>query len=99
MAERRDVLLIDLLLDGENPRLPEPNKGQRAVLQELAAHQGKKLLALAKDIEKHGLNPSDLPIVMPVGGGDAKTFCVLEGNRRLTALKALDNPDSVASAI
>ena len=60
--------------------------------QALAEHQQKKLERLAHDIQLYGLDPSSLPIVMPYGEGSNR-YLVLEGNRRLLALKALENPD------
>lgn len=88
----------DLLIDEINPRIPLPNAGQREVQRELARHQGPKLLALARDILGHGLNPADLPIVMPFEGDHSRCI-VLEGNRRIVALKALENPEIFAGAV
>jgi hypothetical protein len=98
MAEVKAVEVSLLLLDVENPRLLEANVGQRAAQRELAKNQQKKLLKLARDIVAHGLNPSELPIVMP-SRDDLKRYYVLEGNRRLLALKALESPDSIAGAV
>src|SRR6266853_2272194 len=97
MAELLPIPVSDLLIDAENPRLKQPNVGQRDAQRELAAHLQSKLLKLAKDIVEYGMNPSDLPLVMP-NKGDSR-FIVLEGNRRLVAIKSLENPDSIAGAI
>ena len=100
MGEMLRVSVSDLIVDTENPRLPEPNTGQRDAQRALAKNQKSKLVALAKDIIAHGLNPSELPIVMRM---EDNKYAVLEGNRRLTALRALENPDvlrgSVSSAV
>lgn len=96
MADTRQIPVSDLLVDAENPRLPQPNVGQREAQRELARLQEKKLIALAEDIVKHGLNLADLPIVMPF---DARRYVVLEGNRRLVALRALENPDLMVGAL
>jgi len=88
----------DLLIDGENPRISQPNVGQHNAIRALAQVQGRKLLALAKDIVKYGLNPSELSIVMPQEG-DPKRYVVLEGNRRLAALRALENPELLVGAV
>lgn len=96
-----DVKLVspaDLLLDPINPRQPQPNRGQREALRELAQLLDRKLLRLAQDIVSYGIDPSTLPIVM-ASGDDAKRYIVLEGNRRLAALKALENPDVLTGAI
>ena len=47
---------------------------------------------------ENGLNPSELVIVTP-NQGDNEKFVVLDGNRRLTALRALENPDIVADVV
>lgn len=98
MAEVLSLLPSNLLIDAENPRLPQPNEGQREALRAMASHQQKKLVTLAKDIIEYGLNPSDLPIVMPAND-DLKRYFVLEGNRRLVALRALENPDVLVGAL
>lgn len=92
MAETLQIAFSNLLLDAENPRLPQPNTSQREALQELARHSPKKLLVLAKDIAENGLNLADLPIAMPFKD-DRNRYVILEGNRRLAALKSLENPD------
>jgi len=86
----------DLLIDEVNPRLDPPNVGQRESQRALARDQQRKLQMLAKDIVDNGLNPLELPAVALTEDG---RYIVLEGNRRLTALKALENPDSIADAV
>jgi hypothetical protein len=98
MAEVISIPPSSLLIDAENPRLPQPNTGQREALRALADHQQRKILALARDIVLYGLNPTDLPIVMATND-DLKRYVVLEGNRRLSALKGLENPDSLVGTI
>jgi len=96
MPETVQVKPADLLIDEVNPRLAEPNIGQREAQRTLAQKQGKKVLKLAKHILQYGLNPLELPAVSRRPDG---RFIVLEGNRRLVALKALDNPDTLADAV
>lgn len=98
MSEKISVSPANLLIDAENPRLPLPNTGQREAQRALSEHQKQKLLVLATDIVKNGLDPSNLPIVM-AAHDDLKRYIVLEGNRRLTALKALENPESLVGAV
>jgi hypothetical protein len=98
MADIAPIPVADLLADAENPRLPKPNLGQREVLQAMAYEQGRKLQALVRDIVRYGLNPSELDIVMPFEGTPGR-YVVLEGNRRLTALKALENPELLVGAV
>ncbi len=97
MPEIIDIRPADLLIDEVNPRLFDPNIGQREAQRALAKDQEGKLQVLAKDIVEYGLNPLELPIVMPSEEGDR--YIVLEGNRRLGALRALEHPDSVADAV
>ena len=93
MADLISVRPADLLLDENNPRLPQPNTGQREALRALAGDDPKKLLALAKDIvEQNGLDPTSLPIVLREKGNQNR-FIVMEGNRRLAALKVLESPE------
>ena len=98
MSETRAIQPSNLLIDAENPRLPLPNTGQREAQRALAEHQQRKLLALAKHIVEYGMDPSALPIVMATND-DLKRFVVLEGNRRLAALRALENPESLVGAV
>jgi len=76
----------DLLIDLQNPRY-DPRNSQREALQTMVNEQGSKLVNLADDIVTKGLDPSVLPLVTPAG--DGKRFIVLEGNRRIAALKLL----------
>jgi hypothetical protein len=98
MADKISIPPSNLLIDAENPRLPQPNTGQREAQRALAEYQKQKLLVLATSIVEKGLDPSNLPIVMATHD-DLKRYIVLEGNRRLTALKALENPDSLVGAV
>jgi len=88
----------DLLVDVENPRLPLPSVGQREALRAIATNQGRKLQKLAADILQYGLNPAELTIVMPLGD-DLNRHVVIEGNRRLAALRALENPEFLVDAV
>lgn len=97
MAVQTEIRLANLLVDAENPRLPLPNLGQREVFQAIAKSQGKKLQSLATDIVEYGLNPSELSIVMPLED-ETNRYVVLEGNRRLTALRGLESPDLLEGA-
>lgn len=98
MAVMQPLAPADLFIDEENPRISQPNAGQNRALQSLAEHLGPKLVALAADIVAHGTDPADLPIVMAHVGHQGR-FTVLEGNRRLAALRVLESPDSVSDAV
>jgi hypothetical protein len=95
MPELTSIPPADLLIDELNPRLSSPNAGQHKALNGLAHHLGQKLAVLAADLVQHGSDPSTLPIVMPLGS----RYVVLEGNRRLAAIRTLENPDSIAASV
>ena len=91
------VEITNLLLDLENPRLSEPCVTQTEALHSIALKQERKLQVLAGDILEYGINPSDLPLIIPVETDPAENdeiiqYTVLDGNRRLVALKALADP-------
>lgn len=99
MSKRLSAAPVDLQVDEKNPRLLRPVNGQREAILAIAENQKEKLLALAEDLVEHGANPTDLPIVMSLPGSGTPRFVVLEGNRRLVALRALENPDLVADVL
>jgi len=80
-----------LLLDEANPRFVERADSQESALTALLLDGSSKLLNLAKDIVGQGiLNPTELPIV--IDGEEDGELIVIEGNRRIAALKLLRNP-------
>jgi hypothetical protein len=79
----------DLLLDVDNPRLAKTINSQREALEEIVREQGDKLANLAEDIVENGLDPGQAWYV--VLQDKDKKYIVLEGNRRLAALKILNN--------
>lgn len=91
-----DVEASRLRLDLRNPRLPVEPDSQRDAFREMAHVQGSKLVAICKHIARHGLNPAQPFLVIP---DDENQFIVLDANRRLTALRALEQPDLVADLL
>jgi hypothetical protein len=85
----------DLLVNVYNPRF-DPVEAQHEAISEMVLDQNDKLYRLAIDILQSGLNPSDLPIVSPYLSNEEK-YVVLEGNRRVTTLKILHNPELIKS--
>src|SRR5258706_620832 len=86
----RGITIGDLLLETQNPRL-EPATKQREQMQRLLDDQQERIANLAADIVEHGISPIDVALVMASKVENDK-FIVLEGNRRLLALKILANP-------
>lgn len=99
MAEFKLIPLADLLVDVQNPRLAEGSEGQRETLRALAEEQGPKLSVLAQDIVEYGLNPGDPFYVIELPDSASQRYVVLEGNRRLAALRGLENPDLFSGAV
>lgn len=92
MAQKKEIgkfTRVDrIFLDHENPR-HEPYETQAEVIAYLCKDE--YVLKLAKDIAQHGLNPLELLAIIPIKGKD--TFMSAEGNRRMCALKLLNDPD------
>jgi hypothetical protein len=84
--------VANLLLDVSNPRFETEQENQRDAIRTMAEEQGTKLLNLAEDILRFSLDPSSLAIVIPAEKGNRR-YIVVEGNRRIVALKLLQNPD------
>ncbi|MEU0552045.1 hypothetical protein [Micromonospora sp. NPDC005979] len=78
-----------VVLDPENPRLPDGTTSDREAINRLLDDDADDLIALARDMAKSGqTNPAELPIVIK----DKSKYLVLEGNRRFAALKLLADP-------
>lgn len=91
MYIRQGISVGNLLLDLKNYRhgVQTSQKGARDAI---IAEQGRKLVKLAEDILENGLNPFDLPMVVDANDNN-QNFIVVEGNRRLTAIMLLLDPE------
>lgn len=87
------ILLINLenlKFDSDNPRLPSRIRGsQSAILEWMITNE--KIVELMVAIGERGYFPGEPVLVVKVPGKDDKYF-VVEGNRRLAAVKLLNNP-------
>lgn len=92
MGESHRVPLQDLRLDPLNPRLPQDLQGRDQ--EELAVHLelGFDALTVAESIASHGFFGSEPLIVI----ADGSSWVVVEGNRRLTALRGLVDAETRA---
>lgn len=91
------ISIADLLLDTSNARLGDEQPSQQAAYLTLAKQQGRRLIKLAQDIVDFGTDPTT--IVAVVATNDRRPrYRVLEGNRRVLALKALETPTTVSAA-
>lgn len=78
-----------IYLDTKNIRLPISETAQDAILQDLFSNED--AFDIVKSIVQYGLFPDEFPIVVK----EKNKLIVIEGNRRLAALKALGNPDRI----
>lgn len=91
--ETRTVNVVDLFLDEENIRLDD---GDSKASQDALAHDlfvNQNAFDLVQSIARNGLFQHELPIVIESG----KRLTVIEGNRRVAALKGIIQPSLVPS--
>lgn len=91
MGEIREIPLANLFLDVENPRFESPQDNEAATIAEMVREQGSKLVKLAEHICENGLSSGENLFVEPIEG-ETDLYTVLEGNRRVAALKLLGSP-------
>jgi len=87
----RYMRVTDLLLDNMNPRLPPGAEkwDQDRILMEM--EKGFDLLPVAQSMSDNGYFPEEPLIVIP--SQDKGKYIVVEGNRRLAALRMLTDPE------
>lgn len=96
---RKLIPVSQLLLDPKNPRLKEEQSDQKATIEAVGRQQGTRLINIAKHIVEEGVDPLTLSAVVPVEDqGSGARYMVLEGNRRLAAIKAAETPALVEAA-
>lgn len=83
--------LDELVLDLKNPRF-DGLGNQRDALEKIILSQGSKLVNLAEDIITEGMSPAHRLLVMRAPGKGDPSYIVMDGNRRLAAIKILANP-------
>lgn len=89
-----EVDLDELLLDLENYRIPTRRADEASALKYLFASED--VLGAARLIIRNGYFDNEVPIVIAATpGADGSPYIVLEGNRRVSALKALRDPNLV----
>lgn len=86
-----ELHIDNLLLSTENPRLTD-SQNELEEIEKMIKDQQKKLVNLAEDICIYGLSPLDTVAVYPSEYEEDK-FVVAEGNRRITAIKLINNPE------
>lgn len=90
--------VTSLFLDELNPRLPRAGRdlSQSEAILDLVENEG--VYDLAKHVAIHSFFPNSDILVMPRPGGKSNQWTVLEGNRRIAALKILRNTDLAPTA-
>lgn len=85
------ILVSHLFLDLKNPRLPKSKQGtdEASVIEYLLLEAATEELMIA--ISENGFFEGELLLVVEEKGSSAN-YEVVEGNRRLTAVKLLNNP-------
>ena len=94
MIEHLELSIDELVLDLENPRLGRVDS-QSEALAGVVALSPEYFRNLMVSIREDGLDPGDSLYVIP-SEESHEDFVVLEGNRRLSALKVLRSPDLLA---
>ncbi|MFA5047873.1 MAG: ParB/Srx family N-terminal domain-containing protein [Patescibacteria group bacterium] len=89
---KQKVALTNLFLDPENIRLDiEVKSSQEALINDLFANEN--AMQVLESIAVNGFFPDEIPVVIK----EDKKFIVIDGNRRVAALKALSRPEIVPS--
>jgi hypothetical protein len=85
----RNLRPSEVILDPENPRLPDGTSSDREAINRLLDEGADALINLARDIARTGeTNPAELPIAIK----ERNKYLIVEGNRRFAALKLLKDP-------
>lgn len=90
----KKISLTKLHLFLENPRLP-PCENEMESLYSIVDDQKNKLINLAADIAQYGMNILESIAVFPASDIGSDHYYVAEGNRRISALKLLNNPSLI----
>lgn len=94
--ERINLALNDLQLDRKNPRISLKDAAdERECIERLSEDKGKQLQALAKDIAENELSIEPIVVAKDEGGN----WIVKDGNRRVAALKMLNNPNAAPESM
>jgi hypothetical protein len=88
--KRADIAMSKLVVDLGNFRIGDQDHA-RAAYHAMITEEGGDLVNLAADIIENGLSPSELPIICKDPENNQQ-YVVLEGNRRLTAIRLMEKP-------
>lgn len=83
------IPIQSILLDTSNIRIPDIKGSQESIIQDLFANED--AFEIVKSYVHSGIYPDEFPVAIR----ENNRIIVIEGNRRVAALKALNNPDLV----
>ena len=86
---KRKIKIENLVLDQKNPRLPKTIDSEVSIIEYMIDKE--QILNILEDIANIGLSPIEYTAVLMEG----TIYIVLEGNRRVSALKLLNNPELI----
>lgn len=86
LGETKMIPIVDLLLDPQNPRIPDTKKGASQADLAITLDMGFDAFTVAELMAIHGYFSSEPMIAIPSENGK---WIVVEGNRRLTAVLGL----------
>lgn len=86
MNNRQQISINSLDFDQQNPRLTKDSTTQEMAIQGILENEATSCIELLQDLVEYGISPNDIPIALE---SDNNRYVVLEGNRRLLALKLL----------
>ena len=86
-SSQKIISVSEILVNPKNPRF-DPVTNQNEAIQLMLKEEGIGIKKLAEDIIAHGPNPTKNLAVLSKNG----KFLTLEGNRRIVALKLLNDP-------
>ena len=91
---RKDIEIQNLMVNPENYRFdPVDNQGEAIDL--MLEEKGEEIFNLAKHVLEHGLDKAKDSRVLEI---KKNLFLVLDGNRRVTAIKCLHDPSLIKAA-
>ena len=90
LGETKMVPIKDLVLDPQNPRIPDIKKGASQADLAITLDMGFDAFTVAELMAIHGYFSSEPMIAIP---GENGKWIVVEGNRRLTAILGLTDPN------
>lgn len=95
MVKLLSIPIKDILVNLSNPRYEQQADEESEMIKILTDKN--RTYTLMNDIANNGLDPSELPIV--VFDTSLSKYVVMEGNRRITSIKVLNDPKLVPTSI